>query len=55
MIVDEPTKIDESWHDVRGVSKVENIPLDLYYRPVLFFSAKLDVAVKAQIGCSKKK
>ena len=49
-LVCQPTVFNEAWHEIRAATSLDGGTIQVYYRPVLFFSAKLDVAVKGEIG-----
>ena len=50
-IVCQPTRFKEEWFETRAANWVDSGgSIQVYYRPILFYSAKLDVAVKGEVG-----
>ena len=52
-IVCQPTCFKEEWFETRAANWVDSdgsLAIQVYYRPILFYSARLDVAVKGEVG-----
>ena len=50
-LVCQPSVFNEMWLEARSIKSHSDVTdaVEVYYRPVLFYSAKLDVAVKGEV------